>query len=259
MKQIKIKTILKNAIPESMLNNLRDKRNKLKMLIGISKLAVMGIPFSDVLEYIKEFESDDYFQNELKQKITKAKAEGFTGGNIYSDESKVVYAIVRYLKPKLFVETGVGPGRSSLVILRAMDKNGCGHLYSIDLPGYDKIYYPSLGKGSDTHVPEGWNVGWMVPDTLCSRWKLILGDSKKELPVLLKSLGQVDIFMHDSLHVWEHMMFEYKTAWPYIKNKGFLFSHDTVEYWSLAFIDYCKANKLSYSIINTLGITQKLT
>ena len=44
------------------------------------------------------------------------------------------------------------------------------------------------------------------------RWELILGDSKIELPRLLRDLDSVDVFFHDSLHIYDYMMFEVKTA-----------------------------------------------
>jgi predicted O-methyltransferase YrrM len=45
-----------------------------------------------------------------------------------------LYALCRYLRPKVIVETGVGLGTSSLFILQALEDNGEGTLYSIDKP-----------------------------------------------------------------------------------------------------------------------------
>jgi hypothetical protein len=45
-----------------------------------------------------------------------------------------IYAVVRILKPRAMVETGVANGKSSALILRALERNGSGRLYSVDLP-----------------------------------------------------------------------------------------------------------------------------
>ena len=42
--------------------------------------------------------------------------------------------------------------------------------------------------------------------TLRDRWQLIIGDCKHELPQLLAELRQTDLFHHDSLHTYDHMM-----------------------------------------------------
>ena len=34
------------------------------------------------------------------------------------------------------------------------------------------------------------------------------------------------MFLHDSLHTYSHMMYEYTTAWPYIRVGGVLLSDD---------------------------------
>ena len=45
-----------------------------------------------------------------------------------------LYFLVRELKPEKIIETGVHRGVSSLFILQALEDNGKGELYSIDLP-----------------------------------------------------------------------------------------------------------------------------
>jgi hypothetical protein len=73
------------------------------------------------------------------------------------------------------------------------------------------------------------------------RWELILGDSKIELSRLLKDLDSIDVFFHDSLHSYDHMSFEFKTALPKIKKGEYLISDDI--HLNNSFIDFCKAVK----------------
>ena len=80
-----------------------------------------------------------------------------------------------------------------------------------------------------------------------------------ELPKLLKELGTIDVFLHDSLHTYEHMMFEYTQAWRHLRVSGILMSDDVNEGWSLAFIDFCKERNAPYVVIRKrLGIARKV-
>lgn len=137
----------------------------------------------------------------------------------------VYYVMTRLLKPDIIVETGVNTGNSSAFILCAMEHNQHGKLYSIDLPNIDVELTPG-GRRQKDGVPEDKKTGYMVPDNLRSRWELLLGDAKDLLPELLPKLPKMDIFIHDSLHSYDHMLFEYRTAWPYLSPNGVLLSDD---------------------------------
>lgn len=131
---------------------------------------------------------------------------------------KFLYFIVRLAKPAVMVETGVAHGVSSWTILNAMERNGVGKLYSIDLPNLDlKSYNPeNLQKGS----------GWVVPELLRRRWELRLGSSQELLPALMAELKRIDVFFHDSDHSYENMHFEFRTVFPGIKQGGLVISDD---------------------------------
>jgi methyltransferase family protein len=157
-----------------------------------------------------------------------------------------LYAMIRKAKPLVVIETGVASGVSSYSILQALEDNGKGSLYSIDLPN---VSLP---------LPKGQNAGFLVPESLKSRWTLKLGDSKSELPILLDRVGSVDFFIHDSLHEYGHMMFEYEAAWPKLRKGGILFSDDVS--FTDAFQDFCKSRGLQGTIVERResGYTIKL-
>jgi cephalosporin hydroxylase len=134
------------------------------------------------------------------------------GGWIDLPSGIILYTVTRKFKPEIVIETGVGPGASSAFILKALEDNKKGKLYSIDLPGNDAVVYPKLGKDFNIHIPEGFEVGWLIPNWLKHRHELIIGDSTVELPKLLLKLGKVDVFLHDSLHTDEHVLFELNTV-----------------------------------------------
>jgi predicted O-methyltransferase YrrM len=154
---------------------------------------------------------------------------GFTPGAIGYAERIYLYAILRTLKPRLAVETGVANGFSTAFSLLALARNGEGELYSIDLPReVGKEYAPGTfyeGEGR-AGIPPGSMPGWLVPENLREHWTLVLGRSQDELPPLLARLGTIDFFMHDSEHSLECMWFEYTHAWPALRGGGVLVSDD---------------------------------
>ncbi len=167
--------------------------------------------------------------------------------------SQLLYFIVRSMKPKVVVETGVAAGESSGYILRAMADNNFGKLYSVDLPfqwyvyGDDKLHLDSL--------PAGKLPGYLVPEDLKKRWVLRMGDTRKVLPELLKELKTIDIFIHDSEHTYETMMFEYMAAWPYLKVNGLLLSDDV--HFTSAFSEFCKKVSAKNISFTSLGVAWK--
>ncbi|MEL6252859.1 MAG: class I SAM-dependent methyltransferase [Bacteroidota bacterium] len=167
--------------------------------------------------------------------------------NIY--QGIKLYTIIRHLKPEKVVETGVCNGASTSYILKALQKNGKGTLYSIDFPDVldkenEEIWE---GKGSSI-IPEDGATGWLVPKELRDRWELRLGKSQDLLPPLLEELGSIDFFVHDSEHSYECMTFEFETSYPVIREGGILASHDIDD--NTSFQDFCKKNERSWMLID---------
>jgi predicted O-methyltransferase YrrM len=151
-----------------------------------------------------------------------------TGRDGYGEGLRL-YAVLRKLRPRVAVETGVCNGVSTAFLLLALAENGVGELHSIDLPeiaGED--YEPGTfwdGKGGAV-IPAGKESGWMVPDRLRARWRLVIGRSQDELPPLLERLGPIDFFMHDSEHSEACMRFEFEAAWGALREGGILAADD---------------------------------
>ena len=171
--------------------------------------------------------------------ISKALGETYFGA-VRSAEH--LYVIVRISNPEIVVETGVAAGVSSAFILKALQDNNRGILYSIDLPDYDQEYLPNLklqGKFPGVVIPEYVKgPGFAIPENVKGRWVLNIGKSKDVLLPLLNRISRVDIFLHDSEHTYENMMLEYATAWDYLPAGGLLLSHDIG--WNSAFRDFTK-------------------
>jgi len=125
--------------------------------------------------------------------------------------ARCLYLVCRALRPQTVVETGVAYGLSSAFILQALEVNGQGRLFSIDLP--------PLGKNPDAAV------GMLIPDKLKQRWELHRGTSRRMLPGLLRD-RTVDIFVHDSLHTYRTMRWEFDAVWPRLRPGGVVLSDD---------------------------------
>ncbi|HKY32126.1 MAG TPA: class I SAM-dependent methyltransferase [Candidatus Polarisedimenticolia bacterium] len=107
--------------------------------------------------------------------------------------ARLCYAACRALRPAVVLETGVAHGMTTAHVLAALEANGTGTLHSIDLP-------PLGGRPED--------IGSMVPGGLRSRWRYHRGTSRKLLPGLVRRVGPVGLFIHDSLHTASTMSVE---------------------------------------------------
>jgi Methyltransferase domain len=121
-------------------------------------------------------------------------------------QAEAIWCLVAHLRPVTVVETGVAHGLISRVILEGLHHNGNGHLSSVDLPAVD----PGLHH----------EIGIAIPEDLRSRWTYVEGTSRRRLPELVRRLGQVDLFVHDSLHTARNTCFELDTVWPALPPGG---------------------------------------
>jgi len=133
--------------------------------------------------------------------------------------------LVERLRPRVIVETGVHRGRSTAAWLWALHRIGLGRLVSIDLP-FTEPRINADGQPDDAHVTSLRQIGDRVPDRLKTRWTLLLGDARELLPLWLPRLAPIDLFYHDSDHTYAHMLYEYRVAWPHLRDGGVLASDD---------------------------------
>jgi len=137
--------------------------------------------------------------------------------------SFLIYSLIRLLKPNRVVETGVANGHSTFFILNALMKNGNGSLHSIDIKD---------------------NVGGLITEELKQYWNLYVLPrlNEKTLNQYLEKIAPVDVFIHDSNHMYYWQMLEYRSFLKNVSDSGFILSDDVDS--SYAFIDFCKENKL---------------
>jgi hypothetical protein len=136
------------------------------------------------------------------------------------------YALVRLTRPSLVVETGVHDGLGSTVLLRALDRNAadgvCGELTSFDTRP---------------------DVGWLIPDVLRERHRLVIGDALEHLVPVVNG-REVGLFIHDSDHRYEHETAELELITPLMGPRGLLASDNAHAVTALA--DHCAKRGLDF-------------
>lgn len=204
-----------------------------------------GHPAGRIRSWTREPLRDEPFREHLAACERRLVAEfGDTpGGKPTAKGIRLQYALVRAARPELVVETGVANGVSSAHFLRAMERNGRGRLISIDLP-------------DEAYLPDGERIGWMVPEGLRDRWEVRTGDARELLPAVLEEAGSVDLFVHDSLHTREHMLFELREAWPAVTPDGHLVCDDADR--NAAFEAFCReAGPEDAAVLRGVGFARK--
>jgi hypothetical protein len=126
---------------------------------------------------------------------------------------RAVWCLSRHLRPAKIVETGVARGITTRFLLEALERNGTGHLWSIDLP-------PPLER--ELHR----QIAIAVPASLRARWTYVRGSSRRRLPALLGAIAPVDLFIHDSNHTSRNLLFELRHAWTALAPHGFAVADD---------------------------------
>ena len=193
---------------------------------------------SHVEKFFKKLESEKYPSKKKPYPVNYS---------INLDSGRFLYYLCRILKPKNVVETGVAYGASSAYILKALQDNGFGTLHSID-----SVFRPWQSEEM---------IGKVIPKNLKNRWNLVLGKSSKKLKNLFDEFGDVDIFIHDSLHTYKNMMFEFNITLEKINKNGMIISDDVLG--NDAFYDFTNKRNLENYLIKVeegvgLGIIKKI-
>jgi predicted O-methyltransferase YrrM len=181
----------------------------------------------------------------------------YLAGWVNLTDAQFLYWIVRRLKPKTILQTGVSNGLSSAFMMLALAKNGPqGTLHVVDMPA---IFNPAdanwtkSGQVFGFVIPEGKTSGWMVPDIYRARFEVQVGDAKLLLPPLVDRLAAVDMFYHDSDHSYNHMAFEFEQAKRKLGPNSVVVADDIS--WNASLWDFADKYRLpSYNYCGSMGV-----
>ena len=121
-----------------------------------------------------------------------------------------LYGLTRWLRPTVLVESGGFVGMSSAFILKALadEKLADSKLYSIELS-------------------EDCEHGALIPEELRSSGGFVSMRGRVEDFLKGDRLPRsIDMFLHDSSHSYQHMLWEFRQFWPRLRDGGLLVSHD---------------------------------
>jgi predicted O-methyltransferase YrrM len=170
--------------------------------------------------------ADEYLQVAQRLRVQSAGLDrrypdyfGVGDGTAY-----LLYVLVRHQRPTLAVEVGVADGRSTQVILSALDANESGRLISVDI-NHD------VGGAAGGHPR--WTLHVLSPGR----------SSHRQLRNLLSAAGPLDFFFHDASHTYYDQYADYIAAWEHMR-PGSLFMSDDVD-WSFAFLDLARYLRLN--------------
>jgi predicted O-methyltransferase YrrM len=150
----------------------------------------------------------------------------------------LLYLLVRALRPRRVVETGVRPGYSTTWILGALEANRAGQLTSLG-PG------PVAGRAPGV---DEVTVGQFVPPSLRARWTLRLGNTPDRLAAILDGGDPVDLFFYDNGPDAERARHELRSAWGKLAPNGVVLAHhvDANPVWA----EFCRGQGMSSQVLD---------
>jgi predicted O-methyltransferase YrrM len=166
--------------------------------------------FYGMWDTVARFAAENRVSEFMTEMIRRRDAYG-SEGVMGALDCATLYALTRWLRPAVVVESGGFIGMSSAFILKALadEELTKAKLYSIEWS-------------------EECEQGALIPDELRSasggfipmRGKVEDFLERGELP------SPIDMFLHDSSHSYRHMLWEFRQFWPRLRDGGLLVSHD---------------------------------
>lgn len=149
---------------------------------------ITGRQITEILGFFDELENDENLKNYIESRLQGARRRKELDGRIHFGRRLGWYALIRSVRPRVVVETGTEKGLGSLVISRALERNGDGgKLFTIDIEPTSGLLIGPEHDGTVHHL---------------------IGDSLEHI----SSLHDVDLFIHDSDHSAEHERAEFRAV-----------------------------------------------
>lgn len=155
-----------------------------------------------ILGYIEEIHTNAKLKQYLEKKIIKSNYNFMADVNINFSRRVGWYALVRAMKPKIVVESGVDKGLGSVVIAEALRKNKS--------EGYTGGYY-----GTDNVLA----AGYLFDKPYNDYGQILYGDSITSLKNLKE---KVDVFINDSEHSSSYEAREYEAIKSKLSKKAII-------------------------------------
>jgi hypothetical protein len=152
---------------------------------------ITNVPFDICFAYIKEIKADDKLRNHIYAVTNTSPRASISDNEARFGRRLGWYVLVRILKPKIVVETGVDKGIGACLLTAALKRNS--------EEGYQGWYY-----GTDINPM----AGYLLAGDYLNHGSILYGDSIKSLVKLNET---IDLFINDSNHSAEYEASEYRT------------------------------------------------
>ena len=151
---------------------------------------VTGEQHQTIMKYLAELENNPELRSHIRSAILSSEERFFADLDVHYGRRLGWYALVRVMKPKVVVETGVDKGMGSCILISALMKN--------EQDGYPGYYY-----GTDINL----KAGYLITGEYKKYGEVLYGDS---IETLKKLQSSVDIFINDSDHSPDYEAREYE-------------------------------------------------
>lgn len=175
--------------------------------LNLAHLAAMisvatGRPVADIQGYLAEPAADAALQAHYAQTLARLPAEMAAVADPVAKWGRRLgwYAVVRAVKPRLVVETGVDKGLGGLLLCAALKRN--------TVEGHHGRYV-----GTDINP----NAGYLLNGAYAAHGGLMVGDSIASLRTLTQP---IDVFINDSDHSADYEYAEYQTVNPLLHSSS---------------------------------------
>jgi len=165
------------------------------------------MPLYDIWDGVARFAAEARASDFMAEMMRRRAVHG-SDGLMAALDCATLYALTRWHRPNVVVESGGFVGLSAAFMLKALadEKVSEAEVYSIE---------------SDENC-EHWT---LVPDNL--RPQLVPLRARVEEVIESDKLpSKIDMFLHDSGHSYPHMLWEFRAFWPRLREGGLLVSHD---------------------------------
>ena len=152
---------------------------------------ILTVDYSTIAEYFSELEGDTQLKQHVIRVTAASKLAAIADEYVRFGRRLGWYAVVRALKPRLIVETGVDKGLGSCILTAALKRNS--------QEGFEGRYI-----GTDINP----NAGYLLTGEYARFGRIMYGDSIESLRTIADS---IDVFINDSDHSADYEYREYLT------------------------------------------------
>lgn len=181
--------------------------------------AVVGAKVQQVRAWMRELEEDEHLASQLTRRLSANPRRGVCAHRPQWARRLGWYSLVRAAAPDHVVETGTHLGLGSCVIAAALLRNGHGRLTTIDIDP---------------------DAGYLIGEPWANVIERRTGNSMD----VLAEMTDVDIFLHDSLHTYDHETSELAAVEPNLRAGAIILSDNAHE--SSALSDWAERNGRHY-------------